>query len=127
MSLIIVSLRGKHTHIHAHTYTHTCTHTHRHTHKHIHIYIHTYKRAHILTVRTKAILRNQSCRPHAPSVKSLIKAVISEFLLYYWLNRIILLVVLCIYSCQLWTSWSSSKWKYQSYKYNSWLYCDVHL
>ena len=127
MSLIINSLRGKHMYTHIHARTHTYIHAHTQTHTHIctHTYMHAH--AHILMVRTKAILRNQSCRPHAPSIKSLTKAVISELLLYYWLNRIILLLVLCICSCQLWTSWSSSKWKYQSYKYNSWLHCYVHL
>ena len=33
-------------------------------------------------------------------------------LLDYWMNDIVnAITYVCIYSCQLWTSWSSIKWK----------------
>ena len=51
MTLVINNLGGRDTYTHVDANTHKHTHTHTHTHKH----------THILTLRTKAILRNQGC------------------------------------------------------------------
>ena len=60
MPLIIISLKGGHTHTHMHARTYTHTHTHTHTNTHTHKQTHTYARTHILISWARAILRNQA-------------------------------------------------------------------